>query len=163
MRMQPAARITCAFVAFAAMSSAGFFAWHTLQIRHHARVHAISSSQQDLRDISTGLIALYEVDGVRVPHIGADQFQMTGSELYAQLASSPTALTLARPSDLSTRRAAFHDRWGSPIGAVFSRRVGALHVTIRSNGPNGIDEAGRGDDIVFEFDLKPPVQNSVGQ
>ncbi|MHC4665742.1 MAG: hypothetical protein ACYS9T_07270 [Planctomycetota bacterium] len=57
----------------------------------------------------------------------------------------------------------FYDLWDNPVKLVV---VSTHHYKFISSGRNGIDEAGKGDDIVYEFDpwegAKPQDVNTAG-
>lgn len=124
--------------------------------RRNAKVHLVEYTRQDLRNVTLGLLTMFELERRQPWNVAEAERAVSGRELFKQLSQSPEALRLARPTDTSKSHTSFCDRWGSEIHARISLRGGQMHVVLWSNGPNLNDELGSGDDIVEVCDLTIP-------
>src|SRR6266446_864222 len=95
-----------------------FFGWPAYlkySLRRNAEAHVVGYTRQDLRNVSSGLLMLYEIEKVELPRGHGAEFEISGADLYKMISESKSALEASRPSETSASRGVFCDRWGNEI------------------------------------------------
>ena len=140
---------------------AGVSHYMKFESRRSARAHTIEYTRQDLRNIGLGLLTICELERKQLWDVREAERAVNGHELFELLVQSNEALKVARPTDTSTSRSSFCDRWGNEIHGQINLRGDQMHVVLWSNGPNRRDELGNGDDIVELCDITIPRTTAV--
>jgi hypothetical protein len=143
-----------ACLALGVLAMLAFPAWRKFEVLRKGKAHAIGNTYQDLQNISLGVVVVCELEAGKLMNIPAEGVEMSGAQLYTCLAQSAPALDTARPNPVSMARKIICDVWGHGIHAKFQRTTKGIHLILLSDGPNGRNENGHGDDIVFEQDLE---------
>jgi len=135
---------------FAALPGAGWWQYHNWARRVHTRAEAV------VRERSRLACLLRAIDWWLIDDPSAVQ----GYGLVGKTVQSPDLLQMIRSSprgDIVTQMLesgrCLTDTWDHAVSLTFWRAGGAgpvLRVTIRSFGPNGVDEHGAGDDLTAE-------------
>jgi len=131
--------------------------WRRYQNYRRDKAHNLTFEYEDLKTLHGALIFLIGVEGkTPVPVENSTKLELTGTQLYGLLSESDDAMALARYSGASRERKAFIDRWGNEIHATLTHPGYKLHIRLWSNGPNGRNEEGVGDDVAFEGEVDLP-------
>jgi hypothetical protein len=119
-----------------------------------AQSHNIAHTASDLAMIG-GSIRQYAVALRKIPGISSNGL-IRQDLLVRDLTSTNNdfgmQFLLWRAPKVANER--FTDRWGSPLVFLLTTNSsGGARITIRSDGPNRLDENGGGDDVVVENDI----------
>lgn len=123
---------------------------------------AVWRTRNNLEHISLGIQWSCEVDNMYPVNLTSDVTNMTGRELFAILSRSKDAIGIASKKDVNTlSNCILLDGWKHEVHARFIVNGNTIHVILWSDGADGVNNNGKGDDVVDEFDMDFPTTDRL--
>jgi hypothetical protein len=127
------------------------------QFEGRGRAHAIAFAGSDLKVVADQFWWVYEGDQKDPVGIKENRHcALSGAELYDALGRGQRfEWSLARNRGWDTQ-GAVTDPWKRPIHAILRATGDSFRLRLWSDGPNGLNEMGGGDDILLVQEIKIP-------
>lgn len=143
---------------------AGYWLSSAYYTRKKIEAYAISNTGKDV-ELAATAIRLYVEEKNKLPFkpIEGEEFIVAAKPLYQTLfKSSYTAVEMVDPPPHWRSSENIVDRWNNQLNIIVKPKqipdagesVHHYIITIWSNGPNGINESGNGDDISYSFSVE---------
>lgn len=152
--MDSAVRVITVFLILAVLCMAAFLVIE--KVAEHRRLEAtgrqMEGMHRKLRQLQT-VIGVYLHDQ-RVKRMPGPTLKDALVEMREYSVKNDGDVVVKRIDELADYVRAGRDLWGQPL--IYTLDEAAPTVSIRSVGPNGVDEAGAGDDLTVIVDWMPP-------